>query len=270
MELNVKQHTYCVVVNIGLDDIHAFLAACTERYGTPKDQKFHGMKFSRPYVGPEEGSHPLGMIHVTVYLTTGNVMVQGPSFLLWHAEMLPKLLEGMAEIAKTKCINNTEQNEAESEEQKSGNGQVVKRQPRPHEKRKSKPETTETETFSCSVCDASDSHDMLLCDACETWLHYTCSKISPEPALRKLTKVKKSVCICWKCETPNPTRSQIQATDESEIAVTNMSMLTQSFEKNIMESLQLMTGEKQNLLNWNCWGNATKMKSLLWKTRWNR
>ena len=96
-----------------MENIKHFLSACREQYGPSRDQGIHGMKFSQPYRTTGDDNHNLGTIHVTyVYLSTGNVMVQGPSFLLWHAEALPQLVEKMTAIAKKLCIDNADGNRA--------------------------------------------------------------------------------------------------------------------------------------------------------------
>ena len=250
VHIKVKKCTYCVVVNVGMENIKHFLSACCEQYGTPRDQGIHGMKFSQPYRTTGDDNHNLGTIHVTVYLSTANVMVQGPSYLLWHAETLPQLVEKMTAIAKKLCIDNADEDSAVRVEKgtnddKDDQDKNAKRRSHRHHKSLGSVSTT---VSSCSICDAHDTKDMIMCDACGTWQHFACSKLFPEIALREATK-EEAVYLCWKCEADVSGQSlQMLPVNDSDTQLSTMNSLIQSLERNIIETMNLMTTDANRTL----------------------
>ena len=115
---------------------------------------------SKPY---QHLKSNLGTIHITVYLPSGRVLVQGTCYLLWHAKHLPHLMNYMYK-AVTPSLENRP-NDA----------------PKPVDN----PGTTIVMTESSwSVYDYQDNEDMMICDACEQWLHCACTKLFSQKGLR--------------------------------------------------------------------------------------
>ena len=230
-DIKVKEHTHCVVVNIGKENIQNFLLSCQELYGVPKDQGVHGRKFSRPYTTLGDDTQNLGMIHITVYMTTGNVMAQGSCYLLWHAEYLPYLVEKMESVTRKLCIENSDQSEDSERNDQSKSSQA-------------------TIESSCSICDASTSMDMLQCDACNTWLHYACSKVFPEPELRKLVDIEETVYVCWNCEEMVTNDKALclshKVTPREEIST--ITAIIQSLERNLVDHMNVASSDTIKVL----------------------
>ena len=188
MNLKVTEHSQCVVVDIGLAIIQQFYEICVQFYGEPVDKGKHGQKFSRRYCSVGESADAtmdLGVIHITIYLTTGRILVQGKCYLLWHAEHLPHLIS----LLPKEAIQGT--SNMKSKEQDDSKAIVHMQRP--------DSETDSECDNSCCVCDLNNTDHMIRCDACEQWLHYACSKIYPEAVLRQLTDNQDSTYICWQC-----------------------------------------------------------------------
>ena len=247
-DIKVKEHTHCVVVNIGKENIQNFLIACQDLYGAPKDQGVHGRKFSRPYNTLCDDTQSLGMIHITVYMTTGNVMAQGSCYLLWHAEYLPYLMENMESVSTKLCIESSSQNDHDHEKLDTKVNDQSKSSRRSG--RTKCPITEAAIKYSCSVCDVSVSDDMLWCDACNTWLHYACTKIFPEPELRKLVDYEDTVYFCWKCEESGTNDAAICVSRENlDIPSPSVVALIQALERSIVQNVNVIAVETNKLLN---------------------
>ena len=226
-DMKVTEHSQCIVLDIGKEQIGLFHQICVEFYGPPVDLKSNGRKFSKQYKPLNDDKSNLGTIHVTIYLTSGRVLVQGTCYLLWHAEYLPHLMTMMVNNkTATPCLEDS------------------------HD---IKPADESESTNNCSVCDYQDSGDMLACDACEQWLHYSCSKLFPERLLREMVDQCESVFVCWKCTTPpddNPVSHHPAL--ENTPPNTDLKCVTsaiQALEKNIVENIKLSSLESARNLN---------------------
>ena len=99
-----------------------------------------------------------------------------------------------------------------------------------------------------------------MCDACGTWLHFACSKLFPEIALREATK-EEAVYLCWKCEADVSGQSlQMLPEIDSDTQLSTMNSLIQSLERNIIETMNLMTTDANRTLEEN-----TNWKKSLWR-----
>ena len=172
-----------------MDKILLFHQVCTAFHGVPIDIKTHGKKFSKPYQPLNDEKSSLGTIHITVYLTSGRVLMQGSCYPLWHAEHLPHLMSMMmSDQAATPSLENRLH----------------------HAPKGDKPGTVVGNTASSySVCDYEDTENVMLCDACEQWLHYACTKLFLEKTLSQLVEQKTSVYVCWNCQTPRESTSVV-------------------------------------------------------------
>ena len=180
----VIEHSQCVVVDIGKDRAAAFITACTSHYGPPKNQGRHGLKFSadfKPINNDNTTTPKFGKVHVTVYPSTGNVMAQGACYLLWHAEHLPVLTEDMVKTLESPKLHLLPDmgpgSEHSTDSTDSGH---------------------ESEEERCCVCSEGNSADMVACDACDNWLHYDCTWLSPSTLLC-ITKTEEAGYLCWRC-----------------------------------------------------------------------
>ena len=246
-DIKVKEHTHCVVVNIGKENIQNFLVACQDLYGAPKDQGVHGRKFSRPYNTLCDDTQSLGMIHITVYMTTGNVMAQGSCYLLWLAECLPYLVEKVESVSKKLCIESSSHNDDHEKLDTKVNDQS--KSSRRSGKTKCPTREAAIES-SCSVCDISVSDDMLWCDACNTWLHYACTKIFPDPELLKLVDHEDTVYFCWKCDESGTNDAATCVSHENwDIPSPSVVALIQALELSIVQTVNVKAVETNNLLN---------------------
>ena len=224
--------------------------ACYELYGERRDLGKHGQKYSASFksLDPEnEGNstpNRLGSVHVPVYKSTGNVMAQGICYLLWHAEHLPHLLQSIR--PETPASWSALEYKPESPALNIEN------------------ESDSNENF--SVCDLGDTDFMLECDACKLWMHYACSKVFPESRLQELTSERRSVFVCWQCESvpipaiaPPPLKDDASHTSEAETAPDTQNSYAKSheaiiaaissMERNITDSMISVINEKSSVLN---------------------
>ena len=249
-DVKVTEHSQCIVVKIGKSTIQHFIDACYELYGEPRDLGKHGQKYSATFksLDPEnEGNstpNRLGSVHVTVYKSTGNVMTQGACYLLWHAEHLPHLLQSIRPEtpASSSALKYKPESPALNIENESDSNE------------------------NCSVCDLEDTDFMLECDACKLWMHYACSKVFPESRLQELTSERRSVFVCWQCESvpipaiaPPPLKDDASHTSEAKTAPDTQNSYAKSheaiiaaissMERNITDSMMSVINEKSSVLN---------------------
>ena len=113
-EVRVQPKQQCLVLEMGALP-HNFYGVCAEMYGTPRDQGTNGFKFTHPMYAKnverdradesaedrKEGCHSksYGIEHITVYHSTGRVLVQGAPYLFWLPEEFPEIRKACAENA---------------------------------------------------------------------------------------------------------------------------------------------------------------------------
>ena len=113
-EVRVQPKQQCLVLEMGALT-HKFYGVCAEMYGTSRDQGTNGFKFTHPMYAKnverdradegaedrKEGCHSksYGTVHITVYHSTGRVLVQGVPYLFWLTEEFPEIRKACAENA---------------------------------------------------------------------------------------------------------------------------------------------------------------------------
>ena len=176
-EIRVQPKQQCLVLEMGALT-HKFYGVCAEMYGTPRDQGTNGFKFTHPMYAKnveraradegaedrKEGCHSksYGIVHITVYHSTGRVLVQGVPYLFWLTEEFPEIRKACAEnaggaSADTKGV--------------------------------------------CTRDGCSEDCDQLVqCDACDGWVycHTACSGLS-KAVMESIAAKREEMFICVEC-----------------------------------------------------------------------
>jgi hypothetical protein len=174
---DISEKTQCIVLKYNKDHSAKWNSVFHSLYGPPTDHGNHGLKYSSLFsmvdeevtTGSDNENEKLGTIHVTIYESTGKIMVQGNSYLLWYVEHLPHIL-GFLVLDKSLPSHLQTQhsssgsNSAKSKTQTNDQGQ---------KKGKKQKES------SCSRCNRKDTTKMLWCSSCNQWIHYKCTGLTP-------------------------------------------------------------------------------------------
>ena len=157
-----------VYLRVHQDIIHVWLNECQKKYNSAQiiDRGDNGIQLKMPNGTP----NLLGSLSITIYKSTAALHVQGTSAFLWleeDLELIKYSVEKSSEFLKVAAKK---------------------------KKRHTRTKRSIKNKKSCPFCFDDDNTKMMMCNDCESMIHYKCTRLATEVLQKKLFTAEKFKC----------------------------------------------------------------------------